>query len=103
MMMILYAIEGNAFYVPSERETSSGGYIDLEIYIRPNNLHKHAQYIFEIKYIKKGEEKTFDKVKEQAIKQLKHYRETDTYLQNKTDLHALVVIFVKDAFYWEEI
>ena len=101
--MLLYAIEGRAFYVPTERETTGGGYLDLEIYIRPNNLHKHAQYIFEIKYIKKGDEKTFEKVKTDAVAQLKHYRQTDVYLQNKTDMHALVVIFVKDKFYWEEI
>ena len=75
----------------------------MEIYIRPNNSHKHAQYIFEIKYIKKGEEKTFEKVKEDAIKQLRHYRETDTYLHNKTDLQAIVVIFLKDTVYWENV
>ncbi len=103
MLMMVYAMQGQAFYMPTERETTGGGYIDLEIYIRPNNSHKHAQYIFEIKYIKKGEEKTFDKVKEDAIKQLKHYRETDTYLHTKTDLQAIVVIFVKDALYWENV
>ena len=38
-------------YVPTERETSTGGYVDLEIYIHSNNPNKHAQYIFKIKYI----------------------------------------------------
>ncbi len=103
MIMLLYAIESRIFYVPTERETSTGGYIDLEIYIRSNNTHKHAQYIFEIKYIKKEDEKNFDKVKADAIAQLKNYRDTDTLLQEKEDLHAIVVIFVKDELYWEEI
>ena len=103
MIMLLYAIESRIFYVPTERETSTGGYVDLEIYIRSNNPNKHAQYIFEIKYIKKEDEKTFEKVKEGAIKQLQNYRDNDTFLQEKEDLHAIVVIFVKDELYWEEV
>ena len=103
MLMILYAMESKVFYVATERETSNGGYIDLEIYIRPNNYHKHAQYIFEIKYIKKGDEKNFETIKNQAIKQLKNYKQTDFFLQTKTDLHAIVVVFVKDELYWEEV
>ena len=103
MIMLLYAIESRAFYVPTERETTGGGYIDLEIYIRPNNTSKHAQYIFEIKYIKKGQEKTYETVKKAAIKQLKNYLKTDVFLQNKTDLQAIVVIFIKDTIRWERI
>lgn len=104
MIMLLYAIESRVFYVPTERETSGGGYIDLEIYIRSNNMHKHAQYIFEIKYLKKEEKNNnFERVKAEAITQLQNYRNTDVFLQEKEDLHAIVVIFVKDELYWEEI
>ena len=104
MIMLLYAIESRFFYVPTERETSTGGYVDLEIFIRSNNLNKHAQYIFEIKYIKKEDEKKdFERVKAEAIAQLKNNRDTYTLLQEKEDLHAIVVIFVKDELYWEEI
>lgn len=103
MIMLLYAIESRVFYVPTERETSGGGYVDLEIYIRPNNTSKHAQYIFEIKYIKKGDEKTFETVRKSAIKQLKNYLKTDVFLQDKTDLQAIVVIFIKDAIHWEKV
>ena len=104
MIMLLYAIESRVFYVPTERETSGGGYIDLEIYIRSNNTHKHAQYIFEIKYLKKEEKNNnFERVKAEAITQLQNYRNTDVFLQEKEDLHAIVVIFVKDELYWEEI
>ncbi len=103
MIMLLYAIESRVFYVPTERETSAGGYIDLEIYIRSNNTSKHAQYIFEIKYLKKEEEKNFETVRKAAIKQLKNYRKTDTFLQDKADLQAIVVIFIKDELYWEKI
>ena len=103
MIMLLYAIESRIFYVPTERETSMGGYVDLEIYIRSNNLNKHAQYIFEIKYIKKEDEKKLPQIKADAISQLKNYRDNDVFLQEKEDLHAIVVIFIKDELYWEEI
>ena len=103
MIMLLYAIEGKIFYVPTERETSTGGYIDLEIYIRSNNTHKHAQYIFEIKYLRKDEFDKLEKVKAQATTQLKNYRDNDVFLQDKEDLHAIVVVFVKDELHWEEI
>ena len=103
---MLYAIESGVFYVPTERETSTGGYVDLEIFIRSNNTSKHAQYIFEIKYIKKEDkdkDNHFEKVKAAAIKQLQNYRDNDTFLQEKEDLHAIVVIFVKDELHWEEV
>ena len=103
IIMLLYAIEGRIFYVPTERETSNGGYIDLEIYIRSNNTSKHAQYIFEIKYLKKEDEKHLPQVKAAATAQLKNYRDNDVFLQDKEDLHAIVVIFVKDELHWERI
>ena len=103
MIMLLYAIEGRIFYVPTERETSTGGYIDLEIYIRSNNTSKHAQYIFEIKYLKKEEINQLEKVKAEATIQLQNYRNTDVFLQDKENLHAIVVVFVKDELHWEEI
>ena len=107
MIMLLYAIEGRIFYVPTERETSTGGYvataIDLEIYIRSNNTHKHAQYIFEVKYLKKEDKNKLPQVKAEATAQLKNYRDNDVFLQDKEDLHAIIVVFVKDELHWEEI
>ena len=107
MIMLLYAIEGKIFYVPTERETSNGRYvataIDLEIYIRSNNPHKHAQYIFEIKYLKKEDKARLPQVKAEATKQLKNYRDNDVFLQDKEDLHAIIVVFVKEELHWEEI
>jgi hypothetical protein len=103
MLMIAYAHQGNAFYVISERETSERKYIDMEMYIRPNNTKTHFQYVFEIKYIKKEEEKTFEIVKQNAKSQLLTYLKTDKVLQSKRDLLAYVVIFMNDVLYWEEV
>jgi hypothetical protein len=89
--------------VISERETTNGGYTDLEMYIRPNNLRKHTQFIFEIKYIKKENEKDFESIKENAKNQLVGYLANDLFLQNKYDLRAFVVIFMKDTLFWEQV
>jgi hypothetical protein len=103
MLMIAYAHQGNAFYVISERETSQRKYIDLEMYIRPNNTKTHAQYVFEIKYLKKEQEGKFEEVKEGAKNQLLAYLETDKLLQSKRDLLAYVVVFMNDTLYWERV
>jgi hypothetical protein len=103
MLMIAYAHQGNAFHVISERETSERKYIDMEMYIRPNNTKTHFQYVFEIKYIKKEEEKTFETVKQNAKKQLFTYLKTDKILQSKRDILAYVIIFMNDVLYWEEV
>jgi hypothetical protein len=103
MLMIAYAIQGNAFYVISERETTGGGYTDLEMYIRPNNLKTHSQYVFEIKYVKKEQESALETIKEGAKAQLLAYLQTDTLIRSKQDLQAFVVIFVKDELWWERV
>jgi hypothetical protein len=103
MLVIAYSTQGNAFHVISERETTTGGYIDLEMYIRPNNRKTHAQYVFEIKYIKKEQESAFETIKESAKNQLLAYLQNDQILQSKQDLHAYVVIFVKDELWWERV
>ncbi len=85
------------------KKSSEEGYTDVEMYIRPNNIKTHHQYVIEVKYIKKDSEKSFETVRAEATTQLKHYLQTDMLLQSKKMLHPLVVIFVKDALFWEEI
>jgi len=103
MLIIAYTTQGNAFHVISERETTAGGYTDVELYIRPNNLKTHAQYIFEIKYIKKEDEANFETIKNKAITQLQTYLQTDELIRSKRELQAYIIIFVKDALYWERV
>ncbi|NJL14459.1 MAG: AAA family ATPase [Microscillaceae bacterium] len=102
MLIIAYATMGNAFYVLSERETQQGGYTDIELWKRPGNTKTHTEYIFEVKYIKKEEENTFEAVKEKALTQLKGYLQ-DKVLLEKPLLRAFVLIFVKDSLFVEEL
>jgi hypothetical protein len=56
MAIMAYAIQGNLFWVQSEREIKGGGYLDIELYVPPNRRQKYHQYVLEIKYLKKEEE-----------------------------------------------
>jgi hypothetical protein len=54
LLFIAYAMQSEIFFVQSERETSAGGYVDLELSKQPRNRHlTHFEYVFEFKYLKK--------------------------------------------------
>jgi hypothetical protein len=104
MLVISYAMLAEIFFVQIERETSAGGYIDLEFGIQPRNLHRpHFQYVFEFKYLKKEQEKNLQKTQEEAENQLKKYLETDEILKNTKKLRAFTVVTVKDEMFWKEL
>jgi hypothetical protein len=104
MLVISYAMLAEIFFVQNERETSAGGYIDLEFGIQPKNLHRpHFQYVFEFKYLKKEQEKNFQKTQEEAEKQLRKYLETDEILKNTKKLRAFTIVTLKDEMFWKEL
>jgi hypothetical protein len=47
MAMIAYFSQSNIFWVQSEREVAGGGYVDIELFIRPNNPNTHHQFAIE--------------------------------------------------------
>jgi hypothetical protein len=102
MLIIAYAMQGKYFFVQSEREVKGGGYLDLELYIRPSNLNRHHQFALEIKYLKKEEDAQKDRAMEEAKAQLLKYYQSDEILQSKAQLHLLAVVVVKDSVYVEE-
>jgi hypothetical protein len=102
MAIMAYLIQAGNFYVQSEREVKGGGYIDLELYIRPGSLAKHHQFALEIKYLKKEEETQKERVMQEAKAQLLRYYQNDEILQSKSQLHLLAVVVVKDSVYVEE-
>jgi hypothetical protein len=90
------------FYIQSEREVK-GGYVDLELYIRPNNPARHHQFALEIKYLKKGSKSRREDVMRAAQEQLLGYYASDPVMQSKTQFHLLAVVVVKDKVYTEEV
>jgi hypothetical protein len=87
MIFIAYAMQGNVFLIHTEREIAGGGYVDLELFVRPTNHHSHHQYAMEIKYLKKEQEHLLAETLSQAKKQLWQYFEQDEILQSKPMLH----------------
>jgi hypothetical protein len=102
MLIMAYAIQGKYFFVQSEREVKGGGYLDLELYIRPNNPSRHHQFALEIKYLKKEDEAQKENAMQAAKAQLLQYYQNDALLQSKTQLHLLAVVVVKDSVYLDE-
>jgi len=102
MAIIAYAMQSGLFYIQSEREVKGGGYIDLELYIRPASADTHHQFALEIKYLKKEEEDQKDRAMQEAKAQLLKYYQNDEILQSKAQLHLLAVVVAKDSVFVEE-
>jgi hypothetical protein len=104
MLVIAYAVQSEIFFVMSERETSAGGYIDLEFLVQPRNRHRpHFQYVFEFKYLKKEEQDRLKATQDEAEIQLKKYLATDIYLKNAPKLRAFTLVVVKDELFMKEL
>jgi hypothetical protein len=104
MFVIAYAMLADIFFIQSERETSAGGFIDLELCIQPKNLHRpHCQYVFEFKYLKKENENLLSAKQEEAEAQLKKYLATDVILKNAAKLRAFTIVVVKEEIFLKEI
>lgn len=104
LLLISYTMQGSIFYVRSEREIGGNvGYVDVEFLVKPNNPKSHAQYVFEVKYLKKEEENLLEITQTAAEKQLRNYLEKDEILQGLTKLKAFTVVVVKSKVYMQEI
>ncbi|MCS6794770.1 MAG: ATP-binding protein, partial [Raineya sp.] len=103
MAIMAYLIQANIFDVSSETEISKGGYLDLRLFIKPNNPFKHHQFLIELKYLKKEEEGNLAVVMQEAKEQVWRYYAQDKVLQSKEMLHLLAVVVVKDKVFVEEV
>ncbi|MDW8297086.1 MAG: PD-(D/E)XK nuclease domain-containing protein, partial [Raineya sp.] len=102
MVIIAYLMQANIFDVRSETETIGGGYLDLRLFIKPNNPFRHHQFVLEIKYLKKEDEYKLHETMQEAKKQVLAYYQKDVTLQSKVMLHLLAVVVVKDKIFVEE-
>ncbi|MCS6796843.1 MAG: ATP-binding protein, partial [Raineya sp.] len=103
MAIVAYLMQANIFDVRSETETIGGGYLDLRLFIKPNNPFKHHQFLLEIKYLKKEEEHKLPETMQEAKKQVLTYYQKDENLKNKVMLHLLAVVVVKDKIFVEKV
>ncbi|WP_448530371.1 AAA family ATPase [Raineya sp.] len=103
LAMMAYLVQANIFDVRSEREMSGGGYLDLRLFIKPNNPFKHHQFVIELKYLKKEQTYLLSETLQEAKNQILSYYRQDKVLQSKEMLHLLVVVVVKDKIFVEEV
>ncbi|MCB2291269.1 ATP-binding protein [Clostridium sp. CS001] len=101
MLLTLLGVD-NTYFIKSEDETSKG-YVDLMLKrkIQLKNITKF-QWIIELKYIKESDRNTFEKVKEQGLKQLQMYYHSKMVKEEMEDegLKKILVIVVgkKDIY-----
>jgi hypothetical protein len=103
MVFLAYLINANIFWVQSEREVAGGGYVDIELFIRPNNPFTHHQFAIELKYLKKEQETLLAETMQEAKEQILSYYRNDTLLQSKKMLNLLAVVVVKDKIWVEKV
>jgi hypothetical protein len=103
MIFVAYLVQSNIFWVQSEREIEGGKYIDLELFIRPNNPNTHHQFALELKYLKKEQENLLKATMQEAKKQLWAYYTDDEVLQGKELLHLWAIVVVKNKVFFEKI
>ena len=103
MVFLAYLINANIFWVQSEREVAGGGYVDIELFIRPNNPNTHHQFAIELKYLKKEQENLLAETMQEAKEQILSYYQKDTLLQSKKMLNLLAVVVVKDKVFCEKV
>lgn len=102
VMMSFLAMAG-IYFLKSEYETSAG-YTDLILLAQPQKNLQY-EYLFELKYIKKGEasEANIQAIQAEAKTQILQYLEVDEFLRNKQNLLAYTLVFVKNECLVERI
>jgi hypothetical protein len=108
LIMLLNGLYQSKLYEISNELEVSQGYVD--IYIQRSHLHPDIPYewIWEIKYIKKGdannkEKNILEKAQKEARAQLNRYKNSSKFA-NRTDVKYLSLIFIgKDKYNMEEV
>lgn len=99
-IMLLNGLFQSKLYVPvSEREVE-GGYVDMYLQRSPLLPDIKFEWVWEVKYIKKGEKTkaTLQRAKEHAFDQIERYRNAQCF-SNRNDVRYAAIIFIgKDKY-----
>ena len=104
VLMMSFIAMANIYIIESERPANPVGYIDL-LLLAPMTRKIEYEYIFELKYVPKGEVKETRIKAEQAEaqEQILRYVQNDESLRHKKNLLAYSLVFVKNEFLLEQI
>ena len=97
LLIIATSFMADSYYMKSEREVQNG-YVDILFFERPPNQVNY-QYIFELKYLRKSEEKQLEAVTKEASQQLQNYIQNEPSLAKLENLRAVVLVVVKDQLH----
>jgi hypothetical protein len=105
-IMLLNGLFQSKLYVPVTEREVENGYIDM--YMQRSALLPDLRYewVWEIKYIKKGDEKNkklLQAVKQEALDQLSRYRQAQCFAA-RNDVRFAVIMFIgKDKYEAHEL
>ncbi|MDX2301435.1 MAG: PD-(D/E)XK nuclease domain-containing protein, partial [Microscillaceae bacterium] len=89
------------YFIVSERE-SKNGYMDL-LFLQQVPYTPQFQFAFELKYLKKKDEKKLQATQETAKNQLFKYMEGKEQLKNQVNVQAYTIVVVKSKIYLEKV
>jgi hypothetical protein len=100
-IILCCSLQNNAYVPLSEVEVNTG-YIDVFLHRGPQS-HAKYEWVWEIKYVKDKDANTIPDKKQEAVKQLLKYKQTDLF-KNKNDVKYAAVVFVgKDKYEIQEV
>ena len=91
ILFIGYALLTNLYFIKSEYEVETG-YPDI-MFLYRNPFKPPYQFIFELKYLKKGDKEEVEATKKEALKQMRNYLATSE-IKRLENLKAYVIVFV---------
>ncbi|GHT22750.1 hypothetical protein AGMMS4957_13350 [Bacteroidia bacterium] len=97
-IMLLNGLFQSKLYVPRTEKEVEGGYIDIFLQRNPAVPDTKYEWVWEIKYLKKDNEKDFQSTRDAARAQLDKYRNAHEFAE-RTDVRFASIIFIgKDKF-----
>ncbi|GAP72122.1 hypothetical protein SAMD00024442_25_7 [Candidatus Symbiothrix dinenymphae] len=101
-IMLLNGLFQSKLYVPLTEKEVENGYIDIFLQRSPRLPNIKYEWVWELKYLKKGDRKALHSARNDARAQLEKYRNSHEFAE-RTDVRFASIIFIgKDKFEIEE-
>ncbi|GHT19425.1 hypothetical protein AGMMS4957_03650 [Bacteroidia bacterium] len=101
-IMLLNGLFQSKLYVPRTEKEVENGYIDIFLQRSPLLPDIKYEWVWELKYLKKGDRKALQSARNDARTQLDKYRNAREFAE-RTDVRFASIIFIgKDKFEAEE-
>ncbi|MDR1341712.1 MAG: ATP-binding protein [Prevotellaceae bacterium] len=105
-IMLLNGLFQSKLYVPVTEREVEGGYMDMYLQRSPLLPDIRYEWVWEIKYIKKGNEKNRklrQAAKQEALVQLERYRQAACFAERDDVKYAAIIFIGKDKYEMHEL